>query len=148
VALVMVCQTCNRVLETYTSIDRVGYRHAMQDRDGHPAVPVPMPAGYTGGRCDFCNVDHPTHVVPARDFRVPVTDTMSRGNWGACAECAELVRRNHWSALLTRVARSHERSYGVSMAPEIKRNLQALYARLQVHISGPVRPITDEETPQ
>ncbi|MGH3985857.1 MAG: hypothetical protein ACRDTZ_00875 [Pseudonocardiaceae bacterium] len=143
---IMICQTCGRVLAAKTFAEQtVVYQHTFQDSLDHDARPTPMPPDYEGGRCDFCNLDHPSFTVPARSFVTPNTGYGSRGDWAACATCATLIQRNQWTTLITRVVALAERDHGREV-PTLRTELGGLYRRLRTNITGalrPVQPITE-----
>lgn len=56
----------------------------------------------TTGVCDFCSAPGPQHVFDVPDFNVPVTNALSTGDWAACDECADLVRKGKKKQLLDR----------------------------------------------
>lgn len=82
------------------------------------------------GRCDFCNVDHPTWRVPASSFQV-APGHGSDGDWAACDSCVELVKVRNWSVLARRAA----------PAPHLVPALQVLYGTLEQHLLGEPVPL-------
>lgn len=140
---VFVCDICGRVLDLRTDEQGATYVHTFQDCPAdHEPVPVEAPPGYRGGRCDFCNVDHPEFVVPVRDFPVPGLEAThnSLGDWAACAACAQLIKRNQWNALVARVVVLKKRA-GLPISDRAVSALRAIYRRLRENIKGAVRPI-------
>lgn len=138
---VMICAVCNRVLDRYADAYGVRFQHAAQDEAPHMPQPVPMPPGYTGGRCDFCNADHPAWRLPARDFTLPaVPNHGSMGDWAACDKCAALIRADNWEALVDQSAGRAYQRLGTEVA-ETRRLFREFYRRLQVSITGPLEPI-------
>lgn len=140
----IVCAVCGRTCDWNDSTKR--NEHSLQDQDGadHPAVPVKASElQHHNARCDFCNQDVPEGsiwTVPASDFPMPMIPTMSVGDWAACSTCVDLIRRDRWTALISRV---------VSLSPSAlttgvhKDWLKALYRKLAVHITG--EPYQDPE---
>ena len=136
------CQTCQRVLDLWTDGAVATYRHTPLDPDDHPVVPVPTPADFTGGRCDFCGAEPPAFVVPARDFMDPThPDRLSRGDWSACVACAELINRNDWTAVHRRFRASWQQASGIPLPTAVAAAVHALHVKLRNNITGPLRPI-------
>lgn len=59
------------------------------------------------GSCDFCNAATgpgkrtyraKSHII----LTSPRANWVDRGDWTACADCAELIERQEWKALLAR----------------------------------------------
>lgn len=139
---VMICQTCRQVLSKHTRGQSVHYEHGEQDLpNNHPAIPIEAPADYLG-RCDFCNGGIPAYLVPARDFRLPGSETdWSQGDWAACVECAPLIERNEWSALIRRIVDLYEPAHGYPMSDIGRSSMRAMYRSLRKNITGPLRPM-------
>lgn len=145
---IIICATCNRVLDLYTDATTTRYQHTLGDSPAdHAPVPVEAPPGYRGGHCDFCNADHPAFVLPARDFLLPVPGQNSLGDWAACQLCADLITKNQWTELVVRVTEI-EAHRGLHLGAGGVAALHGLYALLRHNVTGPLRPIeTDTETP-
>jgi hypothetical protein len=150
-----VCAVCARVLNPMTNEkgEMIGWMHAIGTADelDHPAVPVAPTDVQTRYLCDFCNGEDPVWTLPVRGFDVPkinedqkITGT-SGENWAACADCAALIDRNQWSALLRRVISGWELRYHVPMDPKAQTNLSASYRLLRKNITGPLRPFDPEQ---
>lgn len=142
----MVCGVCGRTLDviTYDRDDEARYRHTMQDMQGgedHPAVPVEAGTIAERGRCDFCNVDEPTMVVPVESFEYRhLPGHNSLGDWAACDECARLIGMGYWNLLIKRVLAIDPMP--TRMPPGVHRAvLVELYNELGPHITGKPRPI-------
>ena len=140
---VYICSVCRRVLDRHTFTDGspAEYHHTYQDfaAADHEPVPIPMPEGYTGGRCDFCNVDEVAFVVPARGFIV-APGLASDGDWAACSTCASLIERNRWNDLMARKLAVREVT-GEVLLPIEQTLTASLWRKLRRHISGSIRPI-------
>ena len=147
-----VCAVCGRILNSYLSpAGCQSWLHTFADLpEDHPAVPVRLSDGVTAQpRCDFCSDEHPTWEVPARSFVVPgltsgPVDNASHGNWSACDRCAELIRRNQWTALRRRALAAWSDSAaaaGTGSGPTagIDQQLAQLYRLLRRNITGPPR---------
>lgn len=136
--LIMMCAVCGRVLDHDSDL---GWSHSLQDRiaEDHPAVPVPQGEVPIIGRCDFCNTDYPTMVVPARSF-VVIGRNMSDGDWAACTVCGKLIARNAWIALIERVIRLSSNGALIPRAV-LRQSLVTLYAKLRNNITGPPQPL-------
>lgn len=137
----MACAVCGRILGKAPD----GYIHPPADQpEDHPCVPVSLDQIESIGRCDFCNVDFPGWVVPARDFEMPTRGLKtshahwSRGGWTACDACAALIRDNKWDGLLRRASRLAGERWGVP-ASLMRAKLDPLYNRIRKNVTGPVR---------
>lgn len=133
------CAVCGRVLSHRTSdAGQQDWIHPAGEGDDHPVVPVPWDQVRVRPLCDFCRGEPVTHEVPAASFLLPISGG-SDGDWAACTPCANLIRRNRWGPLTHRVRESMEARHG-PMAPEMVTILNVTYARLRIHMTGPVRP--------
>lgn len=135
----MICAACRRVLAIRTDETGVSLVHTLQDAHDHAPEPIPMPDGYREGRCDFCNRDDQSYLIPARDFGMDDRQ-MSSGEWAACDPCMRLIERNRWNDLLTRVLAVREQ-LGQETPPELRPALARMYRVLRKNISGSARPI-------
>lgn len=142
---VRACAVCGRVLDYYSPTDPTeagGWIHSTQDRsegEDHPAVPVSLAEVEAIGRCDFCNVDLPRWVVPARTFEV-LPGSMSHGDWAACNTCCQLIATRRWETLIRRAAENS--AYKDMMPPAaLKASLASLYSKLKKNITGEPIPI-------
>jgi hypothetical protein len=146
----MICGTCRRVLDVQMSVQGASYLHTVQDLSDHPVVPIPAPPDWTGGRCDFCNTDTPTFMLPTRDFAMrPVSDQptgwdYSRGGWAACDRCAPLIEANRWTELERRWAAAFQTHYGIAPTAEATTATRALLGTLRQNITGSLTPIIRE----
>ncbi|GAB3459147.1 hypothetical protein GCM10027436_65220 [Actinophytocola sediminis] len=128
------------------------YLHTAQDPDDHPVVPRPAPPDWAGGRCDFCNDESPTFVLPVRDFVAPnvpgdVTGwDYSQGGWAACTRCAPLIDANRWNALERRWAAAFQQHHGIPPSADAATATRALLRTLRTNISGSLTPINRGET--
>ena len=132
------CGVCGRVLDHR---DDVGFVHTVGDAAAdHDPVPVPVDqALVVAGRCDFCYVDYPAWVIPAREFEA-LPGHMSAGDWAACDACVALIESNQWSALIRRAAESWQRRHGEPMAQQVLAGLPRLYRLLRKNITGSKQP--------
>lgn len=137
-----VCAVCGRVLDFYDGEDTRSWLHSLQDRvpEDHPAVPVPLSDTEMIGRCDFCNVDFPRWVVPARSFEV-LPGAMSNGDWAACDTCCEMISNRRWESIIRRAA-DHSAYREVMSQAAVRASLATLYSRLKRNITGEPYPIT------
>lgn len=124
-----ICAVCGYALERWTHDGTQTWEHFSSEID-HPPVPVAVNETILSLKCDFCNTSDATDVVLCDSF--PITEhDYSHGAWAACWQCADLVRRNRWSALVTRV---------LSLCPRSRRQprqyLVQLYQKVQVHSHG------------
>lgn len=122
--------------------DGVQYEHTLQDQAGHEPVPVTPRPNWQGGRCDFCNADHPVWVLPVKDFTVPtISDHSSLGWWAACEKCAIMIRAGNWKALEKQAFRRLVQLSGGIVEPEGKRHIRSLYAKVRENTCGPLQPL-------
>lgn len=142
-----ICATCLRGLNVRMGLSGVSWEHPLGDGDlGHEVVPIPPPPGWTG-RCHFCSAPRPPYIVPARDFILPGDlDQASGGDWAACTTCAALVDQSAWPELEARIAEQFEHRNGWPLDRAARRHLTKLYTRLNRNITGPARPIIQEDT--
>lgn len=131
------CEVCGRVLD---HVGGTGYVHTVGDSSvGHRAVPIPQSeALVVAGRCDFCYADYPEWLVPAREFEV-VPGHISSNDWAACNDCAALIEKHQWSALLRRARVSWESRHG-AMPPAMEQGLARMYRLLRKHMAGSLQP--------
>jgi hypothetical protein len=142
----MICRTCRHALDVLVDDDGAHFIHSTTDPDGHDVIPVDPEQGWRG-RCDFCSSTSPTHVLPARDFAIPNSPAMSRGNWAACDACAKLLRNDHMDWLLLRIVANFEITNGYPMPLPARIHLANLYRALQLAVTGPIRPLHDTAAP-
>ena len=140
-----VCGVCGRVLDHVTFPDGSRpnfWRHTQADQpEDHQPVPVLPGEVPTRGRCDFCQAEDPTWVLPARDFDLVGLPTGSKGDWAACDTCANLISMDRWNALLARAVASWEERHGKdSIAPVF---MGRLYRTLRKNITGAIRPLEE-----
>lgn len=103
-------------------------------------------------KCDFCSSLEGALVFEARDFAIEpfsINGLMpgSKGDWLACALCAQLVAAHKWEALAERATDTF-----ITRHPELARELaghrqdlidqfHVVYATLlEKHLTGHVRP--------
>jgi hypothetical protein len=130
----MICAVCLRALDRRTDAFGVRWLHTSLDPAAHTPQPVPMPSGWTGGRCDFCSANNPSWELPARSFKMPLTTHHgSEGGWAACDTCADLIRENRWDTVLDRACEQ--------FGPPARPALRVMYRRLRANVTGPVRRI-------
>ena len=153
-----VCRTCCHVLDQVDSSGGVTIWQHTVGTEQDPTVPdhecVPVldtEVPTVVEKCDFCSGGGTTWLVPARNFDVSpalvangievAPALRSRGDWGACGLCAELIRANQWTRLLQRVKETWPNSPEQPMDRETERFLRKTYRRLRVNITGDVRKI-------
>lgn len=151
---VMICRVCQRVLDRRESKIALGsccYQHNLQDRAtdlDHLPDPIPMPEGFTGGRCDFCNLDGVAFELPVTDISMPLWAPLgydnSAGNWAACAECGMWIAQGKWFALVIRVV-TIAQLYRGKRLPTLLGDLRVMYGLVRDHTTGPLRPIVSAE---
>lgn len=134
---VHVCNRCGRVLDHE---EGVGFIHTISDANAdHEPEPVPVSeALVVAGRCDFCTRDFPEWVVPASEFEV-TPGHMSGDDWAACNECAALIEKDQWNALIRRAKAGWEDRNG-PMPAELEGSIPRLYRLLRRHITGSIKP--------
>jgi hypothetical protein len=143
------CAVCHRVLDWMQRSDGSGghWVHTAQDRSNQDHEPVWAPEdAQTEYRCDFCNLNGPTFILPCSDFRIPgPTKQHSVGEWLACGTCAPMVSNGEWTDLTERaITVSPSLSVGIQLG-ELKRAdvrewVTAMYRELRQHIIGPLGP--------
>lgn len=142
---IRICETCRKVLDIRATAFGVTYEHTIQDKDDHPVIPVIPPEGWSQGRCDFCNADHPEYVLPVRDFTAPVPDLVNEhtsvGDWAACRRCADLIRLGNWLALERQAIGRLQDLAPVKLTSKEKEPIRKLYRMIRQNVTGPLRPI-------
>lgn len=120
---------------------------AARDPNPHDPEPVPAAGQVMFAHCDFCQVD----IWPGEELVLPVksfSDVMTRGlarsveDWCPCPTCAELIRRNQWSALARRAAQAYFRNHSIDNPAEkraLEDYIRKLYRQVRANITGPVR---------
>lgn len=133
------CGVCAFPLDKYTQHGKLlGWVHFNPPADGHIAVPVDADQIQHRQSCDFCNTESVVWIIPSKSFEMlPETSItpaqMSHGAWGACCDCGHLIKRDKWSALITRV-RSRPGF------PVTRGALEYLYNRLQANMTEGILP--------
>lgn len=139
----VMCGVCGRVgvfdMNTRT------YQHGAQDTDDHPYVPVRITDApeQLQGRCDFCNLTGEQHwLLPVEDYPVGLLpdgrEYWNRGGYAACDACADLIRRNRWTALVNRVAELRCQEGSAKTLIELRAMYTFAYKELRRHITGPL----------
>jgi hypothetical protein len=143
----IICQVCNRALDSYTDLSGVTWQHTyghIAEGVDHDPEPVEAPPGWRG-LCDFCSDQEPVFRVPARDFRLPGQPMhMSHDDWAACRVCGLLIDSNRWTNLAQRAATTWEDHHGKPLDDTAKTRLRALYRVLRKNITGSLRPLGDQ----
>ena len=142
----MICRTCRYALDVLVDDDGAHFIHTANDPDDHEVIPVEPEQGWRG-RCDFCSSATSTHVLPARDFAIPDSPEISRGNWAACEACANLLRNERWDWLLARAIATFHATYGFPMPSTAQLQIGTLYRALQLAVTGPIRRLDDPSAP-
>jgi hypothetical protein len=145
---IRVCAVCGRVLDRWEPDDggAAQYVHTYQDRkhEDHPAVPATLDEIPGIGRCDFCNNDYPTWVVPVNSFPMPgLPGHNSDGDWAACETCKTLIVKSRWDTLARRAV-DHSSDLRVPKVI-IRAQLDTMYNRLRRNIKGEPFPIKQYE---
>lgn len=140
-----ICGVCGRVLD-WSPI--LGFFHNLMDAGeelDHVAVPVPAHEApqQVRARCDFCSGENPTWELPARDFEFDIGGAGSIGDWAACDTCADLIRKNAWTALTKRSADWFGKNNNEPPldGPAFNR-LKRMHRQLRQNITGPIRKLT------
>lgn len=145
---VMICATCNNAVDRYTDDTGLTYIHTPQDPDDHPVVPI-RPGTDWRGRCDFCSHWPAQWRLPARSFTIPGnTQHGSEGSWAACNECARLIERNQWTAVIRRCLAHTKNVHPTITDAELdqyQHGIGALYKALRKHITGSLTPLGEGE---
>lgn len=141
----MACAVCARILDYDEQLEAFTHTLADLDRENagdHLVVPVLATTLEAKTRCDFCGENEiprsEVWTVPAETFEMPKIGVpgerrrMSVGDWAACETCADLVTRNRWRALVSRVIGQHRQ--GREKIP--KAWVEQAYLRLAVHLTG------------
>ncbi len=122
-----------------------GWMHsiAAPDEADHIAVPVSADEVQVRGRCDFCFTDEPTWVLPVTKIRYEIPGHGGGGfdsDWAACDDCAALIDRNQWNALLRRVKMSWQDRHG-PMPDTTETQLKGLYRTIRKNVSGSLKKL-------
>lgn len=130
------CGRCARPLDRFSEPGRPDlWLHLRPEHQDHEPLPVDPGVIDMAGECDFCSAVPITDVVLCRDFEFQIEGMPvgqgSQGNWGACADCADLIREGKWGALITRVMTTGLKAYGAS-----KEVLAHYYIRLRANMQG------------
>lgn len=130
-----VCGVCGYPLESIGD----QYLHIRADQGDHIPVPVAITDIVLNQRCDFCDREEASDIILVHDFALPgYEDIVSISHWSACGECAALVRRGRWSALITRV-----KQHGPDLARRTSRSfLIAYYGAVEANMYG-ILPIAE-----
>lgn len=140
---ISICGLCRRVLEEIDTPFGRGFQHAAIDAGAdqdHGPIPIPMPADYAGGRCDFCCFDGPAFELPAKDVALGDGYT-SAGDWAACTTCGRLIQSGNWDALAVRAA-TFATKRGGRVYEDVLADCKAAYVVLREAVTGPLKPIT------
>lgn len=144
------CKLCHRVLDW--EVDGQGrnghWVHTTQDRTNEDHAPVWAPEdAKTAYRCDFCNINEPTFILPCGDFVVPIPGRQDKsvGEWLACGYCAPFLSADEWEMVIERaiaVSPSFRASFkaGVMTHSDARGFLTRLYGEIRTHQQGPLTP--------
>lgn len=142
----MICQICQRVLDGHYNADGVTFVHSGPGPADHEPVPVQAPAGWEGGRCDFCAMEPPRFVLPTRPFSVPGSDIhMSDSGWACCEQCAQRIQSDDWGALVVRAVAGFEKNNGVLPDPVGVLGWIVLHTLVRQNVTGPLKPLSEGE---
>ena len=142
----MFCAACKGVLDYLQESGEPEGRwvHGREEfgKRTHVVVPVTfMEISEVAGHCDFCFAESPAWSVVCEPFTL-TTGVAGQGEteqnfsslWAACDECADLVRRRRWSALVTRVLDAFEKRHDHRLPRGIHKNyLKVLYSRVEAN---------------
>ena len=131
------CAVCGHPLNAHKQHDGTfEYSHAdPADDTDHVTVPVPAEQLRLNLRCDFCMDDGAPWLLPVEDYEV-APGNLNRGDWTCCTTCADLIRADRWSQIITR-ARDYRKVAGLPPLP--RRVYDSMYRQLSAHITGPIR---------
>jgi hypothetical protein len=148
------CAVCARILHKAEIEGETHWVHqdlGMGEESDHPAVPVDPGEVHTQHRCDFCNDDNPTWILPVKPFDITdFQDTMGMdlntgGNYLACEPCAKLIDKNQWTALQMRVTQSWRERHGADVPDEAQTSLGRYYRKIRKNITGGLRHFDPKE---
>jgi hypothetical protein len=142
------CAVCHRVLDWVVERDGSNGRwvHTFQDRQHEDHQPVWMPENpETEYRCDFCNVNGPTFVLPCSDFPYPIPGAISTGEWLACGTCGELISQGKWNELVERAITispsvAYQIREGLMNRQQSRELITKIYRLVRQHVIGPLEP--------
>lgn len=142
-----------------------GWLHPEDLDADHVAVPVDRDQIRLMGRCDLCGAspvvaqftsepitmygirgaDTGATMVASAQMDAPPVGAEALGSydadWGCCAVCARLVRKNRWEQLLDRCVNAIAAAQHEGTIPAgLRDTLAALHHRLRETITGPPRP--------
>src|SRR4051812_26185576 len=86
------CAVCGFVLDEYDG--KPMHSAELAGRSDHVAVPIDYDPRMVRSKCDFCGLEvvlEGCYTVVVPDFRVPVINHTSQGNWLACPECVAVL---------------------------------------------------------
>jgi hypothetical protein len=130
------CGVCGHVLNRYTGTFGETWIHVLDSDNDHPAVPVPVESIHTKFMCDFCLIESARWALPVEDYSTEVGGE-NVGDWAACDVCADLLRKNDWTALTNRAIESMAKRHpGEALSREA---FNFMYGQLRQHITGEVR---------
>lgn len=145
------CAVCGRVL---SHIFGSGWVHGPAPKftaEGadHPAVPVPADQIHVRGRCDLCGgepVVAVAHAAPITIAGVTHNDEMTPlagydSDWGCCAVCARLVKKNQWDRLLKRCVNAIAASDDTPITADLVEVLRTFQRALRANLQGPPVPL-------
>lgn len=143
------CGVCHRVLDWETDLDGSNghWVHTWQDRAREDHKPEWVPESIdTEYRCDFCNLNDPTFVLPCSDFHVPNSRNQnSVGEWLACGTCAPMISNDMWADLVERVVTTSPSltlaiALGEATRSNAREQITMMYRELRKNIQGPLQP--------
>lgn len=128
-----ICEVCRNALDVEVSGSGAGYVHPVRmGQVDHEPRPVSPPSDWRGV-CDFCRFGSAAWVLPVKDFTTPI-GTQSGGGWAACDDCAALIERNQWNALIRRVVADIPEYQSVTA----QTNLKTLYRLVRKNTAGAI----------
>lgn len=159
-----ICATCGGPLDFLEERDEPEgrYVHAREEfgQRTHVVLPVdPSEVSEISNRCDFCFADgtmnwsvitHPfkTEHIVINDSGRPESYVQNYSSiWAACDDCADLIRRRRYSALVNRVLDAYQQREKFTGGPArtiLKSSLKHLYALVEIHFVA-VRPASPKD---
>lgn len=86
------------------------------------------------GICDFCSDPHPVVNEAATDFLVnPGPVGVSKGAWGACQTCHDLIAREDWMELEKRAVVAMRQKFPRSSRRDVQFAVQSMQRQFRIH---------------
>lgn len=147
----MGCQTCHRKLSRVQRPDgSIYYDHPpTPGAPKHEVVPIHLDAGDLVEVCDFCLAPNPPWTIPLLEHAttvlayrdLDVTSVDDDALWGACDECAELIRTRSIGKLRNRALAVAIQKFAPEPLPDYaKESVLLQLAAFWASVPGPVTP--------